>query len=124
MSEPDARLASLIGSARDAILVAGPDGRLVLLNLAAEQMFRTAAREALGEPLGRFVPAAGRAGIGIEARGVRADGTEFRLEVVGWQGDVDGQKVSAVVVRDVTDRQLLEAALRGTQRRLQIFMNN
>ena len=92
LAESEARLASIISSAKDAILVSGSDHRITLFNAAAEHMFRCPAAEAIGQavarPIRRF-RGRRRAGPAIP-RGlpsacdrdtwVRADGEMFPLE--------------------------------------------
>ena len=56
LAESEARLASIIRSAKDAIIVVTHDQRITLFNAAAEQMFRCPAAQALGQPLRRFMP--------------------------------------------------------------------
>jgi PAS domain S-box-containing protein len=124
LAASEARLAGIIESAKDAILVTEADRRITLVNAAAERMFRCPAADALGQPLIRFLPrevapvdggpddpsvtSLVRAG----SRGVRADGTEFPLEASYSRVEVGGRKIYTVVVRDVTERHKAEAALR------------
>src|SRR5206468_3934414 len=54
--ESEARLTALINSAKDAIIMAEADGRISLFNPAAEDMFRCPASQAIGQPVGRYLP--------------------------------------------------------------------
>jgi PAS domain S-box-containing protein len=122
-----AQLAGIIESAKDAILVTEADRRITLFNRAAEQMFRCTAAEALGQPLGRFIPRdMSPTGEGPDetsvtnlvregSRGIRADGSEFPLEASYSRVEVGGRKVYTVVVRDVTERRRAEEALRESE---------
>src|SRR5437764_825861 len=56
LAESEARLAGVIASAQDAILVARPDQRITLFNAAAERMFRCPAAAALGKRISDFIP--------------------------------------------------------------------
>src|SRR5881392_3925108 len=59
--ESEARLSAIIQFALDAIIVTDQEGRIVLLNPAAERVFRCAAAEVIGTPVMRFgTPAAAR----------------------------------------------------------------
>ncbi|NJL17021.1 MAG: PAS domain-containing protein [Nitrospira sp.] len=50
------RLESIIESAMDGIMTVDEDQKVVLFNRAAEQMFGCSTREAIGQPLDRFLP--------------------------------------------------------------------
>lgn len=125
LAESEARLASLIGSAKDAIILATADRRIRLFNAAAEHMFRCTGAEAVGQPLTRFIPNEYQATAGANgdaqpsdesvtllirtgSRGVRADGEEFPLEASVSSATVEGQKFYTVIVRDVTERKNAE----------------
>jgi two-component system, cell cycle sensor histidine kinase and response regulator CckA len=137
LAESEARLASVIATAKDAIIVTGPDQRITLFNPAAEQMFGCPAAAARGRPLALFIPpeaheptGAARDGGGAAApvdptptqrlregtRGVRADGTEFPLEASVSRAEIGGRRSYTVVVRDVTERRRLEEQYRQAQK--------
>jgi PAS domain S-box-containing protein len=129
LAESEAHLAAIIHSAKDAIIIVGPDRRITLFNPAAEQMFRCPAGTALGQPLSRFIPkefvtaSADRidgptpASISLTeliragSRGIRADGEEFPLEASFSRAEVGRRRFHTVVVRDITQRRLAEEAL-------------
>jgi PAS domain S-box-containing protein len=134
----EARLAGIVGSAMDAIISVDADQRIVLFNAAAEKMFRCSAAEALGQSLDRFIPARSRArhrehvrdfgATGVTARsmtalgtveGLRADGQEFPIEASISQGDVKGQKLFTVILRDITERKWAEEALKKANEELE-----
>ena len=93
------RLESIIESAMDAIITVDEDQTVILFNRAAEQMFGCSTREAVGQPLDRFLPmrfrdvhrhhiqAFGKSGVtsrkmgqlGTEM-GLRSTGEEFPVE--------------------------------------------
>jgi PAS domain S-box-containing protein len=140
LAESEARLASVINSANDAILVIGEDRSITLFNTAAERMFRCPAARAIGQPVNRFLPGdwggiaptmTERSGPAVEEnqppalsdstflllasslqRGVRADGEEFPLEASVSRSRAAGREFLTVVVRDVTERRRAEARLR------------
>jgi PAS domain S-box-containing protein len=123
LRESEARQAAIIGSAMDAIISLDDQQRLVLLNAAAETMFRCPATEALGQPVTRFIPqrfhgvhashierfsSTGVTNRAMGPKGVlwaqRADGQEFQIEASISQVVTGGKKIFTVILRDVTER--------------------
>jgi PAS domain S-box-containing protein len=133
----DARLASIVDSAMDAIITVDGAQNIVLFNGAAESVFGVKREEALGTKLDRFLPARFRAGhhAHVEAFGrtgvtgrrmgdtttlwaLRADGSEFPIEASISQAEEDGKHFYTVILRDVTLRKRAEDALRAQQQEL------
>lgn len=131
-----ARLSGVIESAMDAIIMVDQNQNILLFNRAAEKIFGCDAREALGHSLDRFVPARYRSAhvehvrrfgdTGITARSMgsmgqlwalRADGTEFPIEASISQTEAAGKKLFTVILRDVSERQRTEVALRESEER-------
>ena len=56
MKESEQRLAAIVTSALDAILVVDEEQSIVLFNAAAERTFGCSAGEAIGSKLDRFIP--------------------------------------------------------------------
>ncbi|MFN8459855.1 MAG: PAS domain S-box protein [Anaerolineae bacterium] len=126
-----AHLAGIIASAMDAIITVNAEQRIVLFNAAAEQMFRCSAGQAIGQLLDNFIPerfrqvhrqhirAFGRTGVTNRRMGAlhtlsgrRADGEEFPIEASISQIENADKKLYTVIVRDITQRQQDEEALR------------
>ncbi len=135
LRESEARLASIIASAMDAIIAVDESQRIVLFNRAAENVFRCPIAEALGASLDRFIPArfreAHRAHVqrfgesGVTNRrmgrldpltGVRADGEEFPIEASISHAEVGGKRIFTVILRDISERRRLEEQLLHSQR--------
>jgi PAS domain S-box-containing protein len=125
--ESRALFSGIIGSAMDAIVSIDAAQRITIFNEAAETMFRCPAREALGQPLDRFLPARfreahrghvtafGRTGATSRAMGnlhplagLRADGEEFPIEASISHIEVGGQQTYTVILRDITERKRAE----------------
>jgi two-component system cell cycle sensor histidine kinase/response regulator CckA len=129
LAESEARLAGVIGSAKDAVIVVEADRRVSLFNPAAERMFRCSAAEAIGRHVTDFIPDEFGLVAGADdsdpvsltqrlrmgSRGVRADGEEFPAEASVSAGRAGGQKFYTLVVRDVTDRKRAEETLRRSE---------
>src|SRR3984893_16306902 len=107
-----ARLSSVSESAMHAILAIDEEQCIVLFNLAAEKMFVCSAKEAMGQPLSRFIPERFRAshaqyihrfgetgatnrtmGAIGELWGLRADGTEVPIEASISQTEAGERKL-------------------------------
>lgn len=134
LADAEARHAAILESAMDAVITTDGSQHVILFNRAAEQMFGCTRKEAIGGPLGRFLPqryrqahaghveAFGRAGITNRRMGhntvltaLRTDGTEFPIEAsISRAGDGADQHFT-VIVRDITLRQSAEDALRQSQ---------
>ena len=129
LGKSELRLAGVIQSAMDSIITVDERQNILMFNSAAEKMFRCRAAEALGQPLGRFVPQRlraaharhirqfGETGVTARAMGalgalwaVRADGEEFQIEASISQVEAGGNKLFTVIMRDVTERVRAEAS--------------
>src|SRR5487761_2530454 len=133
--ESEERLQAIIQSAMDAIIIADAEQRIVLFNAAAEQTFRCPSAEAIGAGFGRFVhgqlpqprpyaangDAAGapmhKIAQHLALTGVRADGAEFPIDASASQVQLHGTGLFIVILRDVTERKQVEAALRANEQR-------
>jgi PAS domain S-box-containing protein len=134
--ESELRLASIIGTAMDAIVMCDERLRIVLFNRAAEEMFGAAADEALAARLDRFIPdllhgdtsdaalAGAPAAVRrrIEVEGVCADGRRVPIEVSISDVVVHGKRLFTVIARDITERRRIEAELREADRRKDEFL--
>ena len=134
--ESEERLHAIIQSAMDAIITVDEQQRIVLFNAAAEQIFRCPSAEAIGADIGRFLPgrrlepqpkysagfdAAGapvrKMGQRLALTGVRTGGGEFPIDASVSQVQLHGAGLYIVILRDVTERKQIEAALRENEQR-------
>ncbi len=132
------RLASLVGSAMDAILTVDRQRRIVMANRSATEMFRVSEAELLGQTLETLLPERYRAHhpelvkrfgeSGVTNRqmsaqsvvyGRRSDGEEFPAEASISHTQVDGDDFYTVILRDVTARQRAEEEVRALNARLE-----
>jgi len=133
--ESEAQLSAIVESAMDAIITVDSAQRVVLFNLAAEQVFRCKKEEALGGTLERFLPVRFRAAhrghvdefghTGVTSRrmgdattltAIRADGSEeFPIEASISQTEIGGRHYYTVILRDITSRKQAEDKLRRQQ---------
>lgn len=132
------RLEGIVGSAMDGIITINDAQSIILFNPAAERMFGLPASEALGQHISRFIPERYRqahaahiqrfAKTGVTNRqmgslgainGLRADGQEFPIEASISQVEVGGERLSTVILRDITERKAAEEALLESRRRME-----
>jgi PAS domain S-box-containing protein len=126
----EAKFRNLLDATPDALVIIGPDGRIVLVNARAESLFGYQRRDLLGQSIELLLPehlreghVAHRAdysarprvrhmGEGFELFARRRDGTAFRVEIsLSPMETEDGLWVISAI-RDVTDRVRMAEELR------------
>jgi PAS domain S-box-containing protein len=125
-----ARWRAVVHTARDAIISIDRNGIITLFNRAAETIFGYSAAEALGENVGLLMPPPHRGrhdqylrdyqrthvakAIGRIRRveGRRKSGETFPIELSVSEAHLGDQVLYTAIIRDVTERQLIEDALR------------
>jgi len=129
LAESKRRLEGIVDSAMDAIITVDEQQNIVLFNPSAELMFGVTARDALGQPIARFIPDRFRAAheehirrfrnTGATGRrmgalgainGLRSDGREFPVEASISQVEINGERLATVILRDITERKANEEA--------------
>ncbi len=137
VSRSEGRLRGILDSAMDAIITVDDGQRIVLFNAAAEAMFGCPRDEALGAPLVWFIPerfrsvhvthvqrfgetsaASRRMGALRIVTGLRRNGEEFPIDASISQLEEQGGKFYTVILRDVSERDRAEEALRRSQAEL------
>ena len=122
LQESNARLTGIVTSAMDAIIAIDDNQNIVVFNAAAEKVFGCVAREAIGTPIGRFIPQRfqadhrehirkfGETGVTNRSMGtldvlwaVRSNGEEFPIEASISQVQAVGKRLYTVIIRDVTE---------------------
>jgi PAS domain S-box-containing protein len=121
----------LLHAAPDAILEVTQEGRITLLNEAAERMFGYSRDELLGLNVDSLVPASMRSGhaqhrasyaahpktrpmgTGLELQGQRKDGSLFPVEISLSPNWIEGSLHVIASVRDITERKSVENRLRA-----------
>lgn len=132
----DRRFRELIENAPDAILQVDVNGVIVIANKTAEKMFGYTCEELLGSNVDMLVPLSNRAahpkhregfvqsgvtrpmgeGMG-DLHALRKDGTEISVEIALSRAQAGATVLMTAMIRDVTDRKLIERKLQeaGTQ---------
>jgi PAS domain S-box-containing protein len=127
------RILSLLDSAPDAMVVAGADGRITLVNTQTERLFGYQRAELLGQPVEVLVPErfwadhrrhranymqntqARPMGAGPELYGIRKDGKEFPVEISLSPQQTDDGVIVSSTIRDISHRKRMEDALRNSE---------
>jgi PAS domain S-box-containing protein len=133
----EARHAAILESSLDCIITIDDRGRVLEFNSAAEETFGFRAEEAIGREMAELIVPpqlrdqhrAGFArylhtgearilGSRLEITGVRADGSEFPVELTITRIRLDGPPVFTGYLRDITERRRAEEELRASRVRL------
>jgi len=127
----EAQLDGIIHSAMDGIITMNDQQEVIIFNTAAEKMFGYSAKEALGQPITKFIPERyrechshdvkrfGEFGETMRVRGslgcvvgLHANGKEFPLDASISKLERGAHRFYTVILRDVTERKKAEEALR------------
>ncbi len=143
LRESEERLGGITSAALDAIIMIDERGRISFWNRAAEIMFGLAGEDALGQhlhnllapPRYRETSQAGLAGFlqtgrgpalgkTSELTGLRSNGEEFPIELSVASVRIHGKLHAVGTVRDITERKRAEQALRDSEDRYRLLVNN
>ena len=132
--ESEARQGAILEAAHDAIITMDQQLNIREFNPAAEQMFGHERLDILGRNVELLLPPADRthqlqslnqymttgrgtlASRQLELRGLRADGTDFPLELTVARIGADSRAALTGFFRDITERRALEEQLRQSQK--------
>lgn len=134
LHETNALFEGILGAAADGVLIKQSDGAILMANPAAERIFAYSAGGLAGLNIDTLI-APGYRNDNAEARmrtltgekpselgamgdleGVRKDGTQFPMEIALSPLTVAGKAYVVCIVRDVSERRLLEQQLRQSQK--------
>lgn len=132
-----ALLEAMLASSLDAVVTIDAEGRVLTFNRAAEETFGYSAAEALGRDVAELIiPAAlrdrhygalarhletGERTIlerRVELMGMRADSSEFPVELTVTRVPIDGPPTFTAYLRDISERKRAESDLRASRARV------
>jgi PAS domain S-box-containing protein len=133
---------AVLVSAPAGILVVDPAGKIVLVNAQSEELFAYGKDELLSQSVEALLPELfredllqqgatstgtsewGRGPVSFELRGICKDGKELPLEVSLIPLDTPDGPLVCCMIRKITSRQQVEQALRETEERFRLMVEN
>jgi PAS domain S-box-containing protein len=131
--ESEERLAAILQTAMDAILVIDSRQKILIFNEAAEKVFNCSSAEATGQDICKFLTddfssvlnsyiatvnrrAAKQFWIPDGLHALRADGERFPVEATMSRVELGGEKLFTIILRDINERKQAEAKLDQLER--------
>ncbi|NOZ62352.1 MAG: PAS domain S-box protein [Calditrichaeota bacterium] len=143
LRESENKFKSIANAAQDAILMMDLEGKISFWNEAATRIFGYQPEEALGKELHKLVvppqyyenyrqgfkkyrktregDAFGKL---LELTAFKKDGTEFPVELTLSNAEIDNERHTVGIIRDISDRKVAEDALRESEKRYRTIFNN
>lgn len=130
---------ALLESAPEAMIIVGPDGRIILANAQTDQLFGYPREDLLGNEIEILIPPrlrgaherhrAGffdkpgprRMGAGLQLWGLRRDGTVFPVDVSLSPLQTEQGVMVSAAIRDITEQLALQAELSEARAQAEVF---
>ena len=139
--QEESKFGRLLEAAPDAMVIVDKSGRIVLANSRTKEIFGYSREELLGQPVEILIPEQFRQqhvhhrgeyavsprarpmGTGLELSGRRKDGTVFPVEISLSPLDEGEDALFTAAIRDVTDRKRADEALRLSEERFRLLVD-
>ncbi len=140
--QTDERLCQFVNAMPSGVLVVNNTGLIELVNVEAMRLFGYSREMLVGQPVEILIPKhfrekhphyrhefyghleARQMGSGRDLSGVRADGTEFPLEIGLNPIEIDGEMHVLATIVDITKRKSMEQELASEKERLQVTLHS
>jgi PAS domain S-box-containing protein len=142
LAQLEGRYPGLMEVAPDAIVISDANGRIVMVNVETERLFRYTREELVGRPFEVLIPERFRdkhkehrqgytshprtrlLGESLELWGLRKDATEFPVEISLGPLETQEGLCMASSIRDATQRRRVEQALRESEECFRLLVSN
>ena len=142
LQQSEERFRTVASSAVDAIIITDLEGRIVFCNNSLQRIFGYNEQDILGESVNMLMPGrykdefirrqekfklTGRhmlSGKLFESYGHRKDGSEFPIEISITAWEVDGERFTTSIIRDITERKLVEYELKSSEEKFRQMTEN
>ena len=143
MLRTERRLAAMVETTTDAILILDHEQKITLANQAAERLFGYPQERLIHQPIKMLIPPRfhqahhhhvegyGKTGVSVRRMGgeanvvgMRADGSEFPIDASISHLQEDGKPFYTVILRDITERKRAEQELRLSREYLRDLFDN
>ncbi|MBX3066583.1 MAG: PAS domain S-box protein [Anaerolineae bacterium] len=133
---------AMLESAPDAVIVVDQQGAIVLVNSQTESLFGYSRQELTSKPIESLIPEPFRSrhvahrhdylqtpkvrqmGLGLELAALRKNSSSFPVEISLSPVDTPSGMLIISAIRDVTDRQQQEMAIRESERQFRLLAQN
>jgi PAS domain S-box-containing protein len=141
--ESESKMRAIADSARDAILMMDPQGRITYWNPAAEHIFGFTKAEAMGQNLHKlivpqryheahraafptFIQTGQGAAVGksLEMEACRKDGTEIHIQISLSALQMNGEWYAVGIISDITERKNADEALKESETKFRSIAEN
>lgn len=142
LKQSEERFRTVASSALDAIIITDHDGNVVFCNNSVQRIFGCTEEDLVGKSVNKIMPGryhdefirkqeqfklTGRhllSGKLFESYGFRKDGSEFPIEISITAWDIDKERYTTSIIRDITERKLVEYELKSSEEKFRQMTEN
>ena len=142
LKQSEERFRTVASSAVDAIIITDLEGNIVFCNNSVQRIFGYNEKDIIGDSVNILMPGryqnefmrkqeqfklTGRhilSGKLFESYGYRNDGSEFPIEISITAWEIDGERFTTSIIRDITERKLVEYELKSSEEKFRQMTEN